>query len=567
MYVCNSQAVNTIIIFSIFLFIACTKIKSSPVVHDKRSTEVSFDLSVQGKTVKNIFSDVNVWDFRIHWTSNAINQPANYFSTNYPFVKTVQFMTATGGNAARDLFINPNDDKTLNDYKFDDILLALHNVVNQGLKPMIKTGAVPLKYSVNPTIGGFGVNVRPPYNFDLYYEYIKAFAGVLVTEFGINEVKTWSWGVLTEYENKDWFLASETNPDSTKIAYFKLYDYSVAALQDAIGADNLIVGAHSMTCNPGLWDEGDFIDHVATGINYKTGKKGTQINFLAASYYDKQPGIPVPENLTLINTINTLRNKAVANGLSNLKYGIDEGRILSGPIEDGRDLNSRIVAHSFQGASDARLFKTMNDIDVDWFTTWGLSTEGFWGGVPSVGTHIANFSYKMVGESQLKLTISGGAYDLNNEVSGMGSYNSSLNKAHIMIFNYNKNMNSNSNESPIISIKNILPVTGSSVVVKKWTIDDEHGNFWPFWIADMNSRGLANGAFDWSSYSLGIPQNMISQANKEFWYSKEAFYKTRSALNVVTNTLTITNNNLILFPKLSHHGVIFYEIENVKPIQ
>lgn len=565
MFKFNFQVLKTITIF--FLIIDCKGIKLAPIVNDKNSTLISFDLSVQEKTVKNIFSDVNVWDFRTQWTSKADNLPANYFSNNYPFVKTVQFMTATGGNAKRDLFINPNDNKILNDYKFDEIISALHNVVNQGLKPMIKTGSVPLKYSLNPKRGGFGVNVRPPYDFEIYYQYIKAFAGALVAEFGINEVKTWSWGVLTEYENPDWFLADESNSDSTKVSYFKLYDYTVAALQDIIGADDLIVGAHSMTCNPGLWDEMDFIDHIANGINYKTGKTGTRINFLSASFYDKQPGIPVPENLELTNTINFLRNKAVENGLTNLKYGIDEGRILSGSKEDDRDLNSRSVAHSFQGASDARLFKAMNDIDVDWFSTWGLSTEGFWGGVPSVGTHIANLSYKMVGETQIKCTLEGKPNDLANEVNSIGSYNSSLNKVHIMIYNYNKNMNSTTNESPIISIQNIFPVTGSSVTVKQWIVDDEHGNFWPTWFADMNSRGLEKGAFNWSSYSIEIPSNMNNQADKEFWYSKETAYKNLAILNMTTERQTIVNNTLTIKPELAHHGVIFYEIENVKAIQ
>jgi len=559
------------LLFTISLFIySCKKdelaITVNPVVQDKKTREVSFDLAVQGRIIKNIFSDVNVWDFRGDWTTKASIQPVNYFSTNYPFVKTVQFMTATGGNAARDLFINPYD-PSFNDYKFDIILSALHNVVNQGLKPMIKTGAVPLKYSVNPTIGGFDVNVRPPIDFDAYYEYIKALAKTIVADFGINEVKTWSWGVLTEYENKDWFYDGGNNSETTKIGYFKLYDYTVAALQDAIGSDNLIVGAHSMTCTNGLWNELDFIDHVANGTNYKTGKKGTQINFLATSYYDKQPGIRIPGSSDLTQTINSLRNKAIENGLTNLKYGVDEGRILSGPKEDDRDLLSRIVAHSFQGASDARLFKTMNDIDADWFSTWGLSTEGFWGGVPSVGTHIANLSYKMVKEMQLKPIVNGSPKDITNEVNGIGSYNNSLNKVHVMVYNYNSSMNSISPEAPIITIINILPVTGSSVKVKQWIVDDEHGNFWPSWFADMKIRGLAHEAFYWSSYSLEIPSNMTNQADKDYWYSREAFYKIRSALEAVTDTLTITNDTLTLKPELAHHRVIFYEIDNVKPNQ
>ena len=58
---------------------------------------VTFDLSAEGQTLSNKFSDVNVWGYDNDWLDTATGQPSNYFSTNYPFVKKVQFMTATGG--------------------------------------------------------------------------------------------------------------------------------------------------------------------------------------------------------------------------------------------------------------------------------------------------------------------------------------------------------------------------------------------------------------------------------------------------------------------------------------
>jgi hypothetical protein len=557
-----------LIILTVLMLIGSIGNAQEKSVIDNSSTVISFDIIKGKKLIKNIFSDINVWDFRGYWGQAAVNQPADYFSINYPFVKNVQFMTATGGNPSRDLFLNPSDNNILDDYKFDELISALHNVVKQGLKPMLKTGAVPLKYSVDPTIGFFGVNVKPPYNYDIYYNYIKALAGKIVSEFGIDEVKTWSWGVLTEYENKDWFNVDENNPELSKIAFFKLYDYTVAALEDAIGADNLIVGAHSMTCNPGLWDEQEFIDHVAKGTNYRTGKSGTQIDFLSASYYDLQPGIPVAENLDLANTINLLRNRAIANGLTNLKYGIDEGRILSGPEDKTRSLGSRIVAHSFQGAADARLFKEMNNLDADWISTWALSTEGFWGGVHSVGTHIANLSYKMVGERQISQTVNGVLNDSTNEVNGIGSYNSKDNKVHVLVYNYNNSLSTSTNETLTISINNIQLVDSSVVIIKRWIIDDEHANFWPTWFADMNSRGLTNDDFNWASrYSLEAPLFLINKADKEYWYSRESVYKTIAKLQPEISYLTIENNKITLTAELAPHGVIFYELEKVCPIQ
>ena len=535
-------------------------------ITDNDKETITFDLLSTGKPVKNIFSDINVWDFRSDWTYKSDDHPSDYFFKNYPFVKRVQFMTATGGNAERDLFISPDNRSVLSDYKFDVIIEALHNVTKQGLIPMIKTGAVPLKYSVDAEIRVFGVNVKPPYDYDIYYNYINALANKIVTEFGINEVKDWVWGVLTEYENKDWYSFND-NPELTKVAFFKLYDYTVAALEDVIGKENLIVGAHGMVCNEGLWDELEFIDHVAKGTNYKTGEIGTKIDFLAASFYDLTPGVSVKGNLDITNTIEVLRNRAIMNGLTDLKYGIDEGRILNGP--NGRPLLSRIVAHSFQAAADARLFKTMNNIGADWFTTWGLSTQRFWGGVTSVGTHIARLTYKMVGEQELLQTSAFNVPVNSNEIDGMATYNDTANTMHVMIYNYNKDINDKTTVNQHIKVENIQPLKGSEVIIRQWLVDDKHGNYWPSWHSDMKSRGITDDSFhgNWSSWSVEAPLGLINQEDREFWYSNEAKYKELATLEVITTKQEIKNNMLLLSVELDHHGVVFYEIENVKPIQ
>ena len=94
-------------------------------------------------------------------------------------------MTATGGNANRDLLRDPGDRSVMDDYQFDELIAALGNVVRQGLKPMIKTGAVPLKYTTKPVIQNFGVNVCPPDDYNVYYDYINSLAERIVDEFGI----------------------------------------------------------------------------------------------------------------------------------------------------------------------------------------------------------------------------------------------------------------------------------------------------------------------------------------------------------------------------------------------
>lgn len=515
--------------------------------------------------IKNIFSDINLWDFREDWQAVPEGHGDDYFARHFPHVRNIQLMTATGGSLQRDLFVNPADTVNRKDYNFDVLVRSLRNIVKQGLKPMIKTGNVPVKLSRNPRAGGFGVNVRPPASYEEYYDYIHALARTLVGEFGLKEVSSWSWGVLTEYENKDWFTTENESPEDTRIAYCMLYDYTVAALEEVIGAGNLTVGAHSMTVNPGLWEERLFIDHVAKGINYKTGRNGTQIDFLSTSFYDRSPGIPVKENLTLEESVNLLKRRAEENGLKNIKIGIDEGRLLQGPEEDSRDLWTRVVGHTFQAAYDARMFQVMSDLEADWFSSWGLTTERLWGGVETVSTHVAKLGYRMAGNARIGLKISGAASDPDSEVGGLGSVSEAGDKVFLMVYNYSGRLpGGNGAELPEIVVRNVDWTGGKAVQVKKWIIDEQHGNFWPFWWKDMQERGLGNDSFYWSRYSVDVPRNMKSQADRDFWYSREPFYNDRAQLDSTVTSVVPRRGEIRLSAGLTRHAVVFYELSASK---
>ena len=81
----------------------------------------------------------------------------------------------------------------------------------------------------------------------------RRMAEALKEHFGIAEARTWTWGVGVEYENRGWFEAEDGKPETTRLAYFRLYDTTAAALEDALGAENVTVGAHSMSVQAGSW--------------------------------------------------------------------------------------------------------------------------------------------------------------------------------------------------------------------------------------------------------------------------------------------------------------------------
>ena len=211
---------------------------------------MTFDLAARGKTITNKFGDVNMWWRDQTWMKQAAAQPKDYFAANFPFVQRIEIMVATGGNQRLDLFKAPLDRTNLTDYDFGRLVQTCENIVAKGLKPMVKTGWVPLKLSAKPQIGEYGTNVRSPADYDAYYAYyayIKAIAEALKEHFGIAELKTWSWGVGVEYQNTDWFQAEDGKPETTGLAFCRLYDTTVAALEDALGPENVTVGAHNMS--------------------------------------------------------------------------------------------------------------------------------------------------------------------------------------------------------------------------------------------------------------------------------------------------------------------------------
>ena len=348
------------------------------------------DAAVTGAEVPNFASNVNVWDMGTQFI-NARNNEENDI---YEFVEYVQLMQCTGGDATRDLFKAPNDFSVLDDYDFSRLIANCRGIVGLGAKPLLKLGSVPLKFTANAEECVFSGNVYPPDDYALYYNYIKAMAEALVEAFGIEEVRTWRFGVMTEYENRDWFMAKSGDPQDTATEYCKLYDYTVQALLDVLG-DSVYVGAHSMTVTEGLWDEEIFIRHCAEGTNFANGQKGSHVDYLSASFYDVSLG-QFTSGKTLYETITYLKNTADKYGLRGLRFGIDEGRILTGASgRDTSELLSRSTGYTWQAAYDARLYSQLWAAGGDYFSYWYYFTGGLMNGIESLAVRLVGIRFFM----------------------------------------------------------------------------------------------------------------------------------------------------------------------------
>ena len=519
----------------------------------------SIDASQTGNTLHNVVNNVNIWSIDGNPFKDAKTPEENNI---FEFVEYVQFMQCTGGTEARDLFKDPNNKNVLDDYDFTLLIDNCRGVLNLGAKPMLKLGSVPLKFTKDATTDrGFGMNPYPPDDYNVYYNYIHAMATALVKEFGKEEVLKWRFGVMTEYENADWFLTQDEDPEASCEAYCKLYDYSVAALQDVIG-ENVFVGAHSMTVTEGLWDEAEFIKHCGEGTNYKTGKKGTRVCYLATSFYDYAPG-EYTEGKTLPECVEYLRETAESVGLKDLIYGVDEGRLLVGNNsgKNNDELLTRTCGYTYQAAYDARLISQMFNNDIAYFSAWSYLSGGFFSGNPTVSYHVAQNASKFAGAKLVTTEKTKSGAILGSDVDAVSAFNEKTNTLHVMSYNFKNTIDYKTSTEMTFEI-NAPQFSGKNVKVKAYVINDDC-NYFDEWIEDRKTYNITDDCFDWSPDDPQIDSTItLSDEKARDIYFNELYTKyTECSKLVPTETQAVaTDGKITLDIKLEPHSVVFYEI-------
>ena len=526
------------------------------------------DTTKTTNTLHNVVNNINIWSIEGNPFVNAtVNEENNIFE----FVDYVQFMQCSGGTEARDLFKDPLDRTVLDDYDFTVLIENCRGVLELGGKPMLKLGSVPLKYSEKAsTDAGFGMNRYPPDDYNVYYDYIKAIAKALVKEFGKEEVLSWRFGVMTEYENYDWFVGSDSEDDEilakeSAEAYCKLYDYTAQALVDVLGKD-VFVGAHSMSVTEGLWDEAIFIEHCAKGKNYKTGEIGSPLKYLSASFYDSTPG-DYTEGYTLPETIAYIRGVAEANGLTDLIYGIDEGRILCG-VNSGAnndELLTRTCGYTYQASYDARLIAQMFNNDIAYFSAWSYLSGGFLSGNPTVSYHVAKNAAKMAGAKLTETTTTKSGIILGSDIDAVSAFNEDADTLYVMAYNFKNDLDYKTSAELNFEI-NAPQFDGKKVKITTYTIDDDC-NYFDEWVEDRKTYNIGDDCFGWSPDDPQIdnPTTLKNQEARDIYFN-ELYdkYTECSKLVPTEENATVEDGKITLNTNLDPHAVVFYEISEIE---
>ena len=515
--------------------------------------EYTLDTAVLGETVPNFASNVNCWDMGTQFINAEKNEKDNIFD----FVEYVQLMQCSGGSYERDLFVDPKDTSVLDDYDFQRLIDNCKGILKLGAKPHLKLGGVPLKYTSNAETCVFSDNVYPPDDYNVYYNYIKALADALVEEFGREEVLSWHFGVMTEYENSDWFMAKSGEPEDTAVEFCKLYDYTVQALIDAIGED-VYVGAHSMTVTEGLWDEEIFIRHIAEGTNYANGKKGSRVCYLSASFYDSKLG-EYTSGMTLYETITYLKETAEKYGLTGLNYGIDEGRILSG--REGTETNallSRSTGYTWQAAYDARLYSQLWAAGGSYFSYWYYMSDGLMYGVPTVSYHVARQLSSFAGSKTVSVTNTKSTKLTSAEINVNAAYDSETNTLRAYAYNFKNTLYHFRNADVTLNI-NVPQFEDGEVNVTIYRIDD-NCNWFDEWQEDRIENNITDDCFQWSPEdgNLGFladeaARNLYENTLKEKYYRCAQLIPETMTAEVIDGKISITTN-------VNANTVVFFEV-------
>jgi xylan 1,4-beta-xylosidase len=157
--------------------------------------------------------------------------------------------------------------------------------IQGGMKPLAQIGFMPEALSVKPESDSFQITPDkhkvyhytgwnyPPRSYEKFAELVYQWVKHCVERYGEKEVESWYWELWNEPDISYWKGTTEE--------YIKLYDYTAQAAKRAL--PEIRIGGPETT-NPANEKAGNFLkaflEHMVSGKNYATGKKGAPLDFI-----------------------------------------------------------------------------------------------------------------------------------------------------------------------------------------------------------------------------------------------------------------------------------------------
>lgn len=424
------------------------------------------------------------------------------------YVRTHNLLTSGDGSASlkwgstnvytEDKNGNPVYDWTIIDRIFDTF-------IERGMKPMVELGFMPEALSIKPLPyrhswpETFSTGwAYPPRDYDKWAELVCQLTKHCISRYGLTEIETWYWEVWNEPNINYWNGSMEE--------YFKMYDYASWAVKKA--CPKAIVGGPHTTSprdkNAAAWLK-SFIDHCINGINYKTGQKGSPLDYIG--FHAK--GSPKIVNGHVQMNIN-LQLQDISNGFEivssfpevrNLPIIIGESdpegcAACSMTRNPSNSYRNGTLYSSYEAAIFARKYALADYFKVNFrgAVTWAFEFEDqpWFDGFRDLATNgvdkpVLNI-FRMFGMmSGTRVAVSGGFYDpfMIRESGVKGSapdVNAMASKDNdgisIMVWNYHDDdLPAKASQVRI----NISGLVSSKVLIHEYRIDKENSNSYEVW--------------------------------------------------------------------------------------
>ena len=235
----------------------------------------------------------------------------NYFSTKCMFTDSrATNLEEIGG------YVYVEDVNGVVSYNWDVVDRHFDAILGYGLTPIVNFSFMPEKLASDPNRKNPWQNsfISPPKDHDkwknLVYETVKH----LKERYGSTEIEKWYFEVWNEPDLDEYFWIP--NPDqvtykdrSDFLAYFKLYDYTVAG---ALAAhDRIRIGGPAIAGDIELFIM-KWYPHCISETNYATGTTGTRVDFVSRHNYGSPDWIR--------NRLETFADLAINQGSALLGY-------------------------------------------------------------------------------------------------------------------------------------------------------------------------------------------------------------------------------------------------------
>ena len=185
-------------------------------------------------------------------------------------------------NAGRwvDKVFSVKDGKLCCDWKYVDQIYDI--ILESGGRPIVETHFIPSCAQSK--------DYYIPKDFNLWSDILKAFVTHCIERYGREEVQKWYFEIWNEPDNHEKWLKDS----STLMAFYDYFEDAIHSVDSKIKVGGPAVkqweGAEKIYL--------EFLEHCARGLNYKTGRFGTRIDFISvhckAGYpKDTNPNIDV----------------------------------------------------------------------------------------------------------------------------------------------------------------------------------------------------------------------------------------------------------------------------------